>query len=80
MENSVGRSEFDHIARVVVTGDIQPSAAAQLSTAIESVAPYLQGKIQGVDNPAFITAMGAACVCYEWNHAKPLGPQLQPSV
>ena len=65
MENHIGRTGFDQIARVVITSEIQPSTAAKLSTALESVAPYLHGKIQGVENPAFIDAMGAACVSYE---------------
>ena len=77
MEEFIGKSCFDQIARVVITGDIKPSAAAQLSAAIENIAPELHGRIQGAENPAFITAMGAACISYEFHHAKPRGQELQ---
>ncbi|KIW58571.1 hypothetical protein PV05_03079 [Exophiala xenobiotica] len=53
-----------NISRVVITGNMPPSSAEQLSHELTTVAPHLQGKIQGVAQPAFITAMGAVCFSY----------------
>ncbi|KAK5191457.1 hypothetical protein LTR99_003718 [Exophiala xenobiotica] len=58
------RGPGSNISRVVITGHISPSSAEQLSHELTTVAPYLQGKIQGVAQPAFITAMGAVCYSY----------------
>jgi hypothetical protein len=69
-EASTSSPEFS-IARIVMTGDIEPLAAGQLASVIETIAPQLRGKIQGVDNPSFITAMGAACLAYRWHRAEP---------
>ncbi|KIV83562.1 hypothetical protein, variant 2 [Exophiala sideris] len=58
------RGPGSNISRVVITGNISPSSAEQLLHELTTVAPYLQGKIQGAAQPAFITAMGAVCFSY----------------
>ncbi|KAJ9608005.1 hypothetical protein H2200_008084 [Cladophialophora chaetospira] len=84
IKEHISRLHFDPastIARVVITGDIQTSAAQSLSDTIIGIAPYLQDKIQGVEEleAAFISARGAACLCYQHFHSQPRRMEMQPS-
>jgi hypothetical protein len=55
----VGPNPRIHIRQFSIIGEIDSSAAAALATTITTAAPYLHGKVQGIENPSFTAAMEA---------------------
>jgi hypothetical protein len=54
------------IVRVVIASETTPAGVAQPAAAIENRCTIFERQGTGVDNPQFMTVMGAACLSYKW--------------